>query len=162
MTQKFSPIVPKPTFSDKKILPASAKTGNLVEDKRKILEMELEKLRKQIKPEAKKIPRSYPSPAEKDLKAKKEATRAKTDGADESGENKVIIYPSKKAIDEKEDQSLLLVNVLPSVVSLTEEPRKTSSNLSVQQLKISPAYILYEDETPNETELYLLEDYEVK
>ncbi|KAL0272671.1 UNVERIFIED_CONTAM: hypothetical protein PYX00_005548 [Menopon gallinae] len=106
LTKKFEPIAPKP---EKK------SPGNSVQDKRKMLEMELEKLKKQ----AKKNPplRSYPTPAalkERKMRMAKEAAKKEAgshltvainqmEGQAEDPSPTYILYESGISFEDNED-----------------------------------------------------------
>ncbi|KAK6625352.1 hypothetical protein RUM43_005649 [Polyplax serrata] len=145
IAQKYSPIMPKTSLLEKRENDQSSKSKrNLVEDKRKVLEMELEKLKKQIKPE-RRAARSYPSPAEKFLQ---KATKAE----DKIGPNKA--KEEDEEVEATDESDVLLVNLGPT---------DTGGELTVQQVKLPPAYVLCDGGslTLKDSEFYLLEDYDV-
>lgn len=181
IAKKFNPIAPKPFEDGKKIIKNG---GTSLEDKRKILEMELEKLKKQIKPKDKKCLRSYPSPIEKDFKLKMSAGKMEKFVDCDLYINDTLInkYEKTESKETKETtttreeyNNILLINVLSNSSLSSRSGEECSSKIDSnsistatttatspppsEQIKFSPSYVLYENSLQStDTQFYVLED----
>lgn len=180
IAKKFNPIAPKPFEDGKKIIKNG---GTSLEDKRKILEMELEKLKKQIKSKDKKCLRSYPSPIEKDFKLKMSAGKMEKFVDCDLYINDTLINKyekteskeTKETTTTEEYNNILLINVLSNSSLSSRSGEECSSKIDSnsistaattatspppsEQIKFSPSYVLYENSLQStDTQFYVLED----
>lgn len=113
--------------------------------------MELQKLRKQIKPEIIKIPKSYPSPAEKEQKAKKEGCK------DDIIKNNTVMAKKSLASNEEAEEidksGVVVLNVLPSLTHFATDKVSLDegvlSHVTMQELELPSAYYILDDRLEN-------------
>lgn len=137
-------------------------TGNSVEDKRKLLQMELQKLKQQAKKQAETIIKSYPSPttlkAEKEMRIRLEEEKLRVE--EEMEITKILnppirtIPPNYTILTENglvylkipSTTVISMENVTPNEIILpAEEEEEEEKTEEVLEGNASPTYIFYDE-----------------
>lgn len=146
LTKKLEPIAPRPSIIRRKIL---KNTGNSVEDKRKVLEMELEKLKQQVKKQSQAAPRSYPSPTS--LKAERESKDK--DGIAVVKKDNIVYISLPSAIVTVGQTDAFDAEENVQEVSEDHEGHEDDDDVAE-----SPTYILYQEEDLENEETIVIKD----